>query len=141
MHSGTVMESRNKLAGIVFFGLVGMQLSGAVSAEEDETLMARDSCAAVAASIVSASSRANSVASLRQRTKAAYLNLARGKGIEVLPMHAIEEPIDIILDTYAGTILDQVRGGMFSGNAEQFVQGIGYSMAFTSATCMAILLK
>jgi hypothetical protein len=73
------MESRNKLAGTVFFGLVGMQLSGAVSAEEDETLMARDSCAAVAASIVSASSRANSVASLRQRTKAAYLNLARGK--------------------------------------------------------------
>lgn len=135
------MESRNKLAGIVLLVLIGMQSFAANGAEGDKTLLTRDSCAAVAASIVSASSRANSVASLRQRTKAAYLEFARGQGIEVLPLHAIEEPIDIILDTYAGTILDQVRGGMFSGNAEQFIQGIGYSMAFTSATCMAILLK
>lgn len=57
-----------------------------------------------------------------------------------MPLHKIEDPIDVVLDTYGGQILDQVRGGMHSSNLEQVVHGIGYAMAFTSATCMAILL-
>lgn len=57
-----------------------------------------------------------------------------------MPLHKIEDPIDVVLDTYGGQILDQVRGGMHSSNLEQVVHGIGCAMAFTSATCMAILL-
>ena len=94
----------------------------------------------MASSITSAAGRATSIPMLRQRTKAAYLELAKAPGVKLLPLHRIEAPIDTILDTYAGQILDQVRGGMLSSNLEQLVQGVGYSMAFTSATCMAILL-
>jgi|HigsolmetaAR201D_1030396.scaffolds.fasta_scaffold44928_1 hypothetical protein len=106
----------------------------------DDILVTRDSCAAVASSAISASARATSVEALRQRTKAAYLELAKAPGVRLLPLHKIEDPIDVVLDTYGGQILDQVRGGMHSSNLEQVVHGIGYAMAFTSATCMAILL-
>ena len=121
--------------------LIGSLMIGQHAVAADDVLVLRDSCAAVAASIISASGRANSVPVLRQRTKAAYLELAKAPDVELLPLHKVEAPVDTILDTYAGQILDQVRGGMHTSNLEQLVQGVGYAMAFTSATCMAILLE
>lgn len=128
---------RNLVGSFAFVLLIG----AADAVASDEGLVTRDSCAAVASSAISASARATSVESLRQRTKAAYLKLAKEPGIQLLPLHKIEESIDIVLDTYGGQILDQVRGGIHSSNLEQVVQGVGYAMAFTSATCMAILLE
>jgi hypothetical protein len=107
----------------------------------DEILVTRDSCAAVASSAISASARATSVEALRRRTKATYLELAKAPNVRLLALHKIEEPIDILIDTFGGRILDQVRGGMHTSNVEQVVQGVGYAMAFTAATCMAILLE
>lgn len=131
------MDLLNRLAGPAAFILLASTTNAVAS---DNILVTRDSCAAVASSAISASARATSVGALRQKTKAAYFELAKAPGARLLPLHQIEEPIDIVLDTYGGQILDQVRGGMHSSNLEQVVQGIGYAMAFTSATCMAILL-
>ena len=104
-----------------------------------QMLSYRDSCAAVATSLLSGAAASNSIESLERNSISAYLRI--GAGNDLMALHQIESTFNRIIAMYGAQILDQVRGSYYTDDLDSLIVATGYSAAFTASTCMAILLE